>query len=397
MDADPDDGFDRAPCGLLVTDADGTIRRSNATLARWLGYAAHELVDVRTFQSLLTMGGRIFQQTHWAPLLQLQGSVAEVKLDMLHRDGRSLPMILNAVRCDEGGLVRHQIAVFVTEERHRFERELIAARKRAEELLAHQRAAQRALEDAQAQLAAERDHATDRAHFAEQLVGIVSHDLRNPLSAIKLNATLVGREALSAQQSQALARVDSSSARAQRLIADLLDFTQARIGRGLRVVPAVNDLHGVVRDAIEELRVVFPDRVLVHTATGTGEARFDADRVVQLLGNLVANAMAYGDGAAPVQVHSTHDEATTRIEVHNVGRPIDPTVLPTLFDAMTRGDANAATDNPTRSIGLGLFIVREIARAHAGEVTVQSDADHGTRFVASWPRVAPARAGGNGG
>ncbi|MEO6408389.1 MAG: HAMP domain-containing sensor histidine kinase [Burkholderiaceae bacterium] len=396
MESGPHDGFDHAPCGLLVTDADGTIRRSNATLARWLGYAANDLVDVRTFQSLLTMGGRIFQQTHWAPLLQLQGSVAEVHLDMLHRDGRTLPMIMNAVRRDDGGPVRHEIAVFVTEERHRFERELIAARKRAEELLANQRAAQRALEDAQAQLNVERDHATDRAHFAEQLVGIVSHDLRNPLSAIKLNAALLGREALSSQQSRALARIDSSSARAQRLIADLLDFTQARIGRGLRVVPAVNDLHGVVRDAIEELRVVFPNRQLVHEEAGTGEARFDADRVMQLLGNLVANAVAYGDGGTPVRVRSTNEEATTRIEVHNAGRPIDPALQSTLFDAMTRGIANARADNPNRSIGLGLFIVREIARAHAGEAAVRSDADHGTSFVASWPRVAPARAAGGG-
>src|SRR5690349_3871179 len=90
--------FEDAPCGLLLTDANGTIRRANRTFCRQTGLPAEELAGKRRIQELLTMGGRIFHQTHWAPLLQMQGSVAEIKLDVVHRDGRTLPMVMNVVR-----------------------------------------------------------------------------------------------------------------------------------------------------------------------------------------------------------------------------------------------------------------------------------------------------------
>ena len=116
------------------------------------------------------MGGRIFHQTHWAPLLRIQGSVSEVKLEIVHRDGSKLPMVVNAVRRDVEGTMRHDLAAFMARDRDRYERELIKSRKELENLVAETQ-----------ELHAE---AKDRALFAEQMVGIVSHDLRNPLSVI---------------------------------------------------------------------------------------------------------------------------------------------------------------------------------------------------------------------
>ena len=98
--------YEQAPCGLLVTDDDGLVLRVNATFCDWLGVAPDALVGERRFQDLLTMGGRIFHQTQWAPLLQIQGSVAEVKLDLV-REGRApLPAVMNAIRRERGGDVR---------------------------------------------------------------------------------------------------------------------------------------------------------------------------------------------------------------------------------------------------------------------------------------------------
>jgi sigma-B regulation protein RsbU (phosphoserine phosphatase) len=153
-----DELFEHAPCGLLVTSRDGTIRRANATFCDWIGYPAHELVGKRKLQDLLTMGGRIFHQTHWAPLLHMQGSIAEVKLDLVHRQGHSIPMMLNAVRRLNGQHLRHEIAVFVAEDRHQYERELLLARKRAEELVAKEQQAQQSLLLAQAELSRARSH-----------------------------------------------------------------------------------------------------------------------------------------------------------------------------------------------------------------------------------------------
>src|ERR1700757_2515580 len=84
--------FEHAACGLLVTDTDGGILRVNATFCGWLGYQALELATTKGIQDLLTTGGKVFYQTHWAPLLQMQGSVAEVKLNMMHREGHVVPM-----------------------------------------------------------------------------------------------------------------------------------------------------------------------------------------------------------------------------------------------------------------------------------------------------------------
>src|SRR5215210_2161862 len=125
------DVYDAAPCGLMVTDSAGLVLRVNATASRWLGYTADELAGKVRWRDLLTVGGRIFHQTHLAPLLRMQGSVAEVKLELRHKDGKSLPMILNmAERAEDTDLQVH-LALFVTEDRHKYERELLLERKRA--------------------------------------------------------------------------------------------------------------------------------------------------------------------------------------------------------------------------------------------------------------------------
>jgi sigma-B regulation protein RsbU (phosphoserine phosphatase) len=126
------------------------------------------------------MGGRIFHQTHWAPLLQMQGSVAEIKLDVVHRDGRTLPMVMNVVRRHHAGGTFDEISTFLAEDRDKYEKELLRARRHAEELLQRQQEVQDALTRSQAELDRQRASAEGRAQFAEQMVGIVSHDLRNP-------------------------------------------------------------------------------------------------------------------------------------------------------------------------------------------------------------------------
>jgi sigma-B regulation protein RsbU (phosphoserine phosphatase) len=385
--ADKEALFDHAACGLIVTRDDGTFVLVNHTFCAWLGCDAPSLVGRRRLQDLLTMGARIFHQTHWSPLLQIQGSIGEVKLDLLHRDGHVIPMIMNAVRRTSDGVVRHEIAVFVAEDRSRYERELLAARKRAEELLRKEREAQQALAAVQVELDLQRVAAEDRATFAEQMVGIVSHDLRNPIAAIQLSAALLGRGELTPRQGRALEAISNSVARSKRLIEDLLDFTEARIGRGLRVTPRPLRLHEFIAQVVGELRVLFPGRMLVHVA-GDGEVcSGDEDRLAQLLGNLVSNAMAYGDPVAPVTVSTEVGAERAVLAVHNHGHPIRAEALPTLFDAMTRGkDGTAASAPHGHSVGLGLFIVRQIARAHGGDVTVASSADAGTTFTVTLPR-----------
>jgi PAS domain S-box-containing protein len=135
----------------MVTDVDGTIRRVNATFCSVTGYTPEKLVEKRKFQDLMTVGGRIFHQTHWSPLLAIQGSVAEVKLDIVHRDGQVIPMMISAARRSIGEYARLEIALFVAQDRHKYEYELRLARNRAEELAVSQCQQSNALRESEEQ------------------------------------------------------------------------------------------------------------------------------------------------------------------------------------------------------------------------------------------------------
>jgi sigma-B regulation protein RsbU (phosphoserine phosphatase) len=383
---DPQTLFEGAPCGLVVTKEDGTILRSNQTFSNWIGFDAQALIG-RRFQDLLTMGGRIFHQTHWAPLMQMQGSVAEVKLDLVHQDKRTVTMLLNGVRREYASGAFYELALFGTTDRDKYERELLNARKLAEELLSKKTAADAALLEAQTQLNLAYEKAKRRASFAEQMVAIVSHDLKNPLTAIKMASDILAQGQRTAKETKMLGHISQSAERAQRMIADLLDFALARVGRGLGISPTSLHLHSFVSHSVDELRVAFPEATLLHQSIGTGSTHLDADRVQQIIGNLVANSVAYGDLQQPITITSRLEDDQAVVSVQNHGPVIPESLMAVLFEPMTRG---TETDSNVRSVGLGLFIVREIAMAHGGDVSVSSSLEGGTVFSVYFPLGAAA-------
>lgn len=378
---DPQALFEEAPCGLVVTKEDGTILRTNLTFSQWIGFSEQELRS-RRFQDLLTMGGRIFHQTHWAPLMRLQGSVAEVKLDVLHRDRRTITVFLNGVRRERADGVQHELALFTINDRDKYEQELLKARKLAEGLLQQKSAAEADLRLAQAELSKAFEEAQQRAAFAEQMVAIVSHDLKNPLTAIKMGADVLAQGERNPRETNLLGYITQSANRAERLIADLLDLTLARVGRGIVVSPSALDLHDLVHRSVDELRVAFPKAKLVHHAIGTGTAHLDADRIHQLIGNLVGNSVTYGDLERPISVTSKLEDDRAYVSVQNHGDVIPPSLMARLFEPMIRGED---AENGVRSVGLGLFIVREISKAHGGRVSVSSNQEDGTSFTVCLP------------
>lgn len=358
---------DTAPCGLLVTALDGTFLRVNSTFLNWVGYTSDELVGKKRLQELFTMGGRIFHQTHWVPTLQMQGSLAEVKFEVRHKNGHTLPMLLNARRRKRSTGDFDEVAAFVAEDRSRYEKELMAARRRADELVEAEQQAQIILRD--------------RVLFAEQMVGIVSHDLRNPLSAILTGVQILERGD-GERRAKVLGNVRLSAERAKRLIEELLDFTQARVGEGIKVQHSPIDLHSTAASAIEELKLANPQRELVHVPHGTGECMGDEGRLCQLIVNLANNAIAYGRSDSAVVVRSAVQFGIATLQVHNEGEPIPAAMLTTIFEPMVRGVPGS---NNLRSVGLGLYIVKEIARAHRGEIKVVSTPEFGTTFTLTFP------------
>jgi sigma-B regulation protein RsbU (phosphoserine phosphatase) len=373
--------FDDLPCGLLVTRDDGLVHAINDTLCQWLGRTSDEVVGRLKFQDMLTMGSRIFHQTHWAPLLQLQGSVSEVKLEMAARGGARLPVIVNAVRQTHADGMLHKIALFVLEERHLYERELLTARRRAEQALEAERQANKALQEVQAELEALRAKAEDRAKYAEQMMGIVSHDLRNPLAVIDLCVQTLSKGTLPPDKAKTLDVLSRSNGRALRLISDLLDFTQVRMGSALSLAVRPMDLHAVVAETVAELQLANPRHRLVHVRHGDGACTASADRLVQAIGNLVGNAVQHGANDGVITVTSSNRDGICSVTVHNEGDPVPAELMPRIFEPLVRGGGEGAA----AGVGLGLYIVREIARSHDGEVAIESTDGKGTVIMLRFP------------
>lgn len=223
----------------------------------------------------------------------------------------------------------------------------------------------------------------DRALFAEQMVGIVSHDLRNPLLAAQLSANALEGTHLPPGSRVFLQQVQVAVQRAQALVHELLDFTRARIGKGLPVDLAPVDLHRLVGDHLHTLQLSDPEHQLLHEAVGQGACEADADRLLQLIDNLVNNAATYGDGEHPTTVTTAIAPHEFRITVHNRGKPIPAELLRQVFKPMVRTPASSMR---AEGVGLGLYIVAEIARAHAGDTSVTSSWEDGTSVTASFPR-----------
>lgn len=219
----------------------------------------------------------------------------------------------------------------------------------------------------------------------QQLMAVVGHDLRTPLSAI-LAAThvLAGRE-LTPDQDRLVARIAASASRMSAIIRDLVDFGRTRQGLGIAIQKQLADVAGVVRAALAELGEPDQGRARL-LAQGDTSLECDAGRILQVASNLVANALRHAaDKGVTVEVAGLPSEVV--LSVHNDGPPIPPELLPHVFQPFRQDQDSGA---PVGSSGLGLFIVREIVAAHGGSVAVTSDAESGTTFTVRLPRQASA-------
>lgn len=220
----------------------------------------------------------------------------------------------------------------------------------------------------------------DAARLGEQLLGMVSHDLRSPLAAIAASTQLALRSAGDAQAlSRALRRIGSAAGRMGRMIDDLLDFTRARLGGGIPLARREADLGKIARYAVEEAQSTYPEHPLVHRLHYE-KGLYDPDRMSQVVQNLIANALEHGAARAPVVVETRPEGEWAILEVSNQGPAVAAELLPDLFEPFRRGAAVKSGH-----LGLGLFIVREIVRAHGGTVAVRSGPE-GTAFTVRLPR-----------
>jgi PAS domain S-box-containing protein len=375
--------YENAPCGYLSTTPDGHIVRVNQTLLDWIGANRKEVTEEgKHFADLLTIGGRIFYETHFALMLRMHGNVSEIALDFLCAHGRVLPTLVSAVqKRDAAGVpVLNHITVFNATERRRYEQELLIARQRAEESAAELSRVNAELSRSNAALLKANE---DLGHFAYA----ASHDLQEPIRTMTTYAQLLARryeDVLDDNAKEFIANIVAGSRRMQSLIADLLAFSQAQ---GSYLVLRPTDLAQALSVATSNLRSAIDESGAKISHDKLPLAIIDAARIAQVFQNLVGNAIKYRKLDEPPRVHVSavrepnNDWLTT---VQDNGMGFDAAYAEQVFGMFKRLHGREIPGT-----GIGLAICKKIVESHGGRIWASSTPGAGSRFSFTIPDRLP--------
>ena len=225
-------------------------------------------------------------------------------------------------------------------------------------------------------------YAQRREEVRARFISILGHDLRDPLSTVKISADLLGRGVAGPDEQQPIvARIGRACDRMQRMIEEVLDFARGHLGGGIPANPSLNAMSEICRHVVDEVAGANPERKIEITTRGDLRGAFDRDRVSQAIGNLVGNAIDHTHGSVEVTAFESEDrtQVITTVTSHGVAIPQD--VQRRIFDPFARGDDPLSR----RGLGLGLYIAQQIALAHGATIDLTTD-EHATTFTIVWPR-----------
>ncbi len=364
-----EDFFAHSLSGHVIADAEGKILRINQRLADWLGCEVSAAAGQR-FSDLLTVGGKIYYETHLWPLLRMQGFFEEVALELGCANNQKLQVLVNAYeRRDEKNIPQFiRLTIFKATDRRVYEQNLRDAKSAAEINLTN---------------------AIQLSAIREQFIAVLGHDLRNPLNAIITGISLLGMEELEANQAKIVQVMSRSAQRMNELIKNVLDFARARLGGGMLLDKKLVSLTPELAHVVDELKIIWPQREITAEFNLNEMVECDPDRVAQLFSNLLANAITHGAQDKAVHVRAFLKDEVFELSVSNSGNPIPEDHIQKLFEPFTREDIRKSQ----QGLGLGLYIASEISRAHGGELIVSSSHEE-TRFTFRFKNnkpVSPAR------
>ena len=355
-----DDMLDTAPCGFLSFADDGTITHANSTLAAMVGHDRDSLPG-RSLEKILSVGARIFYQTHFFPLIRLHGRAEEIYFTLRAHSGAAVHVLANATRSDADAGVRIDCVMLRIHERQKYEQELLHAKKAAE-----------------------------GANAAKmRFLSMVSHDLRTPLGAISGYADLLllgVRGDVNDAQAQDLRRIKEVSHFLLGLLDDILTFARAEAGaltvsrENVTIESVLSRAEAIVAPQFEKAGIAY--------AREPGPAGLavcaDPDRLQQILLNLLGNAAKFTPSGGRVSVRWSRDDDRVLIAVVDTGRGIPAELLSQIFEPFVQ--VNREIDaRKQKGMGLGLAISRELARAMGGDITLESVVGHGSTFTVCLP------------
>ena len=357
-----EDLYENAPCGYISTLPNGTFAKVNRTFLAWTGYQREELLANKQFQDLLSVAGKIFHETHYAPLLHMQGFVKELAFELICRDGHQLPVLINSVqkRDAAGRPILNRTMIFNASDRREYERELQRARQKAEQALAL------------------------RDHF----LSVASHELKTPLTSILGNIQLLQRRvnrenSLNARDQRTLQIIADQTNRLNKMILSLLDISRIESGQ-LSIERGPVDVSALVSRVVDEVQSTLGEREIeVCSSSRSLVVHGDEIRLEQVFQNLVQNALKYSRPPAPIVVAVKQCDTSVCVEVRDSGIGIPEAALPQLFERFYR--AGNVRGGDIGGMGIGLFVVREIVELHNGQVTVESIEGQGSTFTVRLP------------
>lgn len=349
--------LDRAPCGLLTFVDDGTIVDANGTLLAWLGYGEAELCG-SSMDMLLSIAGRIFHQTHFFPLLRVQGHAEEIYIVLKTRSGLELPVVTNAVRSDRDGRAVNDCAFLPLRQRRLHEAEILRAKRAAE-----------------------------AANLAkDKFLSMMSHDLRTPLQAIMATTALLAKGAhgpLTDAQRKDTDLIERASGELLRLITDVLEFARLESGQvnvHVMDVPVVRALARAEALIVVQMGEAGLHYERVSSASLQTVVQADPDRLQQILLNLLSNALKFTPRGGTIEVSCERLEGAALLHVRDTGPGIAPDQLERIFQPFVQ-IASASASSAKRGVGLGLAISRDLARAMGGDLTAFSRPGEGAIFT----------------
>jgi len=367
LEGNDTDLYEQAPCAYLSTLHDGMIIRGNQTFFAWIGARPEDIAGKTRFQTLLTVGSRIYYETHYAPLLHMQGFVNEIALEVRRTDGAVRPIVASArqLRGSDGVPTINRIALFDSTDRRRYEQELQHARKRAED-------SARALARADAQ--------------KNEFIAMLAHELRNPLAPVR-NALDLMRRSGNEQTivNRATDVLHRQVAQMVRLVEDLLDIS--RIGQNKLSIRRVSiDLASVVHHALEASAPLLDNAGLRYTVALPDSPIYiegDAARLAQVIGNILNNASKFTPRGGSVALLLDRDGGDAVIRIRDTGIGIDASDLPRVFEMFGQTDAPLESKS---GLGIGLTLAKSLVERHDGRLTIESEGGgRGTEVIVRLP------------
>ena len=368
--------FENAPCGYVATRPEGTIIQVNETFIAMTGHAREWLLAGRRFAELLTIPGRIYHDTHFGPLLRMQGFVKEVAFDVLRRDQHRLPVLVNAVnKSVEGNEPLTLMTVFDATDRRQYEKELLLARRQAEEAVQAERAA--------------KEQAEAAGRIKDEFLAMVSHELRTPLNAILGWTQILQSEGgMTDDQREGLQVIERNARVQSELIGDLLDMSRIMAGKMRLNVQQVS-LEEVVSAAIDtitpaaEAKAVRVQKVMDPMVIVSG----DPGRLQQVFWNLLTNAVKFTPRGGFVRVLMQRVNSHAEVSVIDSGQGMSPGFISHAFERFRQ--ANSGETQKTTGLGLGLAIVKSLVEMHGGSIQAMSEGiGKGSTFLISLPVTA---------